>query len=58
VPSETESTEGHCPTHGDVEATREIPKMRFPYVYYAVVRALAKRKPYKCPACGAAVDVD
>ena len=58
MPSETQTMTGHCTAHGDVEATREMPKMAFPFVYYAVLRALAKRKPYRCPTCGAAVEVD
>ena len=54
--SETETMHGDCPTHGTVEATREIPKVTFPPIYTAVRRALAKRRPYVCPECGAPVD--
>jgi hypothetical protein len=48
---ETETQTGRCETHGTIEATREIPKMGFPYVYYAAVRATARRRPFVCPAC-------
>jgi hypothetical protein len=56
--SETQTTIGHCPTHGDVEATRDIPRVTFPPMITAVRRALAKRRPYRCPTCGAAVETD
>jgi len=36
---------GQCPTHGTVEAAREIPKM-----------SVARHRPYRCPQCGAAVE--
>ena len=55
---EVQTRPGQCPTHGTVEATREIPKLGFPYVYFAVVRSMAQRRPYRCPQCGAAVHVD
>jgi predicted RNA-binding Zn-ribbon protein involved in translation (DUF1610 family) len=56
--TETQTTSGYCPTHGDVEATRQVPRMSFPPIITAVRRALAKRRPYHCPTCGAAVDTD
>ena len=46
---------GRCERHGTVEATREIPRMGFPFVVYAIWRAVAKRGPFLCPECGAAV---
>ena len=49
---ETETQTGRCPEHGEVQATREIPKMGFPFVYFAVTRALARRRPFRCPDCG------
>ena len=50
---------GDCPTHGEVEATRQIPRVTFPPIITAVRRALAKRRrPYLCPTCGAAVGTD
>jgi hypothetical protein len=50
--SEIETREGHCQAHGDVKATREIPKLGFPFIYFAIVRAMAKRRPFRCPECG------
>ncbi len=46
---------GRCSTHGTVRAAREVPEMGFPFVVYAILRAVAQRRPYLCPECGAAV---
>ncbi len=43
-----------CPTHGTVEATREMPKPGFPIFLYAARRLIAGKRPYRCPTCGAA----
>jgi hypothetical protein len=57
--TETQTATGECPTHGQVEATREIPRVTFPPIITAVLRARAKRRrPYRCPTCGAEVDTD
>lgn len=53
--TETQTTLGDCPTHGEVEATRQIPKMAFPPLVTAIRRAIARRRPYRCPTCGAEV---
>ena len=53
--NETQTHVGTCPTHGTVEATREMPKPSFPVFVYAVRRLIAARRPYRCPTCGAAV---
>ena len=50
--TETETRSGRCTTHGQVEASRELPAIRFPFAYWAIVRARAKRKPFLCPTCG------
>jgi hypothetical protein len=55
--SETETATGRCDTHGTVEATREIPRMGFPFVYFAVARAIARRRPFRCPTCGSPVTI-
>jgi hypothetical protein len=52
---EVQTQAGRCATHGTVQATREVPEMGFPFVVYAVVRAVAQRRPFLCPECGAAV---
>ena len=53
--TEIQTQHGRCAAHGQVEATREIPQMGFPFVVYAVRRAIAQRRPFLCPECGAAV---
>jgi hypothetical protein len=51
--TETETRSGRCADHGQVTATRELPTLRFPYLYWSIVRARAKRGPFVCPTCGA-----
>jgi hypothetical protein len=53
--TEVQTQPGRCLTHGTVEATREVPQMGFPYVVYILRRALAQRRPFLCPECGASV---
>jgi hypothetical protein len=53
---DTQTITGNCPTHGTVEATREIPRISFPPMITTIRRALAKRRPYRCPNCGSAVE--
>jgi hypothetical protein len=53
--TDIETRSGHCSTHGQVEATRSLPAIRFPFVYYSVARMLAKRRPFQCPTCGSTV---
>ena len=56
--TEVQTQTGQCSTHGTVQATREIPGMGFPFVVYAIWRAIAKRRPYLCPQCGAAIQAN
>jgi hypothetical protein len=56
--TEVQTQAGRCSKHGTVEAMREVPEMGFPFVVYAIRRALAQRRPYLCPECGAAVQTD
>jgi hypothetical protein len=59
MPTETEIVVGDCPTHGMVDATRELPRVTFPPLITAFRRAVAKRRrPYRCPMCGAPVQAD
>ena len=53
--TEVQTQAGRCSMHGTVRATRKVPKMRFPFVVYAIWRAVAQRRPFLCPECGAAV---
>jgi len=52
---EVQTQAGRCSTHGTVQATREVPQTGFPFVIYAIRRAIAQRRPFLCPECGAAV---
>ena len=54
---ETQTSIGDCPTHGEVEASRELPRIAFPPLISAVRRATAKRRPFRCPTCGAEVQI-
>jgi hypothetical protein len=54
--SETQTRPGRCPTHGSVEATRQIPRLGFPFVVSATRRLLAQRQPFRCPTCGERVE--
>ena len=55
--TETQTTIGDCRVHGEVEATRELPRVTFPPIITATLRAIAKRRrPYQCPTCGASVE--
>ncbi len=48
----TETRTGACPTHGTVEASREMPRLGFPFLYFGVRRLLARKRPFRCPTCG------
>jgi hypothetical protein len=50
--TEVETRTGRCATHGTVEASREIPTMGWPFFYYAIRRAQARKRPFRCPDCG------
>jgi hypothetical protein len=52
---EVQTQAGQCSRRGTVEATRELPEMGFPFVVYAIWRAVAQCRPFLCPECGAAV---
>jgi hypothetical protein len=54
--TETQTKTATCPTHGTVEATRELPRITFPPLINTVRRNLAKRRPYRCPECNAPVE--
>jgi hypothetical protein len=49
---EVQTRTGRCEAHGTVDAAREIPAMGFPFIYFAVARAMARRRPFRCPECG------
>jgi hypothetical protein len=53
--SQVQTRTGFCATHGTVQATRELPKIQFPFIVYGVRRYMARRRPFLCPTCGAEV---
>jgi hypothetical protein len=55
---ELQTQTGRRADHGTVQATREIPRMGFPFIVYAIWRSLAKRRPFRCPQCGTPVQAD
>ncbi|HEV2309759.1 MAG TPA: hypothetical protein VGU73_04510 [Acidimicrobiia bacterium] len=48
----TQTRRGICPTHGQVEATREVPGVTFPFLLYGYRRFKARHRPFRCPTCG------
>jgi hypothetical protein len=53
--TETRTRRGTCPTHGQVAATKQVPKLKFPIVVSGIARGAAAIRPYRCPDCGAKV---
>jgi hypothetical protein len=53
--TETQTRQGTCPSHGHVTGEREIPRLRFPFIYWFAARKLAARKAFRCPQCRAEV---
>jgi hypothetical protein len=43
-----------CQTHGLVEGTRKMPRLRFPFIITGVMRLAAMSRPFRCPECGTA----
>jgi hypothetical protein len=55
IDSEIHIRTGRCPEHGHVEAVKEVPKVKFPFLITGPARGLAALRPYRCPDCGAKV---
>jgi len=55
TPTETRTRQATCPTHGQVIAHKEVPKLKFPIVVTGIARGAAALRPYRCPSCGAKV---
>jgi hypothetical protein len=47
--TEIQTQTGQCATHGTVQATRDIPKMGFPFILYAYLRSRAKAQAVPLP---------
>jgi hypothetical protein len=41
-----------CATHGPVEGTRTMPRLRFPFIITGAMRLAATTRPFRCPRCG------
>jgi hypothetical protein len=41
-----------CGTHGLVEGTRQLPRLRFPFIVTGIMRMVAMTRPFQCPQCG------
>ena len=52
-----QTKEGRCEEHGEVQAWRTMPPLKFPFFYYGLLRAFARLRPYRCPHCGARATV-
>lgn len=55
IENEARTRPGTCPEHGHVQAVKELPAIRFPFLITAPARALAALRPYRCPSCGGKV---
>jgi hypothetical protein len=51
-----QTRDGRCPEHGTVQATRPMPRMRFPFIILGALRLWAGTRPFHCPTCGATVE--
>jgi hypothetical protein len=52
---ETRTRQGTCPTHGQVTASKQVAKLKFPIVVTGIARGASAMRPYRCPSCGAKV---
>jgi hypothetical protein len=41
-----------CPDHGLVQATRQMPRLRFPFIVTGVMWLAALARAFRCPECG------
>ena len=55
IEKETQTVQATCPKHGQVQAVRQVPKVKFPFLITGPARYFAARRPYHCPECGAKV---
>lgn len=55
IENETRNREGTCPTHGRVNAEKQVPKLKFPVVVTGVARGMANVRGFRCPECGGKV---
>jgi hypothetical protein len=46
------ATAGECPTHGIVQAVKQVPVFSPPGLFWAIRRAASVTRSYRCPECG------
>jgi len=51
----TKTKSGSCPTHGTVQAVKEVPAFAAPGLFWLFQYLAATRRPYLRPQCGQAV---
>ena len=52
VKTEQKTKLGRCPTHGDVQAVKEVPVFVLPGLFWGLRYLGAALRPYHCPQCG------
>jgi hypothetical protein len=52
INNETRTRTSNCPTHGQVNAEKQVPRLKFPFIITGIARGIAAARPYKCPTCG------
>jgi len=50
--TEEKTRPGRCPTHGDVQAVKAVPRFVPPGLFWAFRYLRATLSPYRCPQCG------
>ena len=55
IENQTQTRRGECPTHGQVTAEKQVPKLKFPIVVTGPARLAAAFRPYRCRECGAKI---
>ena len=53
--TQTRTRSGQCPTHGSVEATKEVPVFTPPGLFWGFRYLASAFRPYRCPECGTKV---
>jgi hypothetical protein len=52
IVNEIRTRRATCPTHGQVTAEKQVPKLKFPFIITGIARGVAAAHPYRCPTCG------
>ncbi len=49
--SRTKTMPGRCPVHGEVQATKKVPNVAFPFIVYLFRMVGSAFQRYRCPQC-------